>query len=166
MAVHRRMFRHVEVLVVRQRGFTAIALDDVAQAIEYGIAANLLPIIAGLSLQSDVYDSPLAPRGSVTMISMPAALAVLAVIDTPLAREFETWLQVDLSDVDRVRFEDMAVADVKRIRQTRSVGRMLARNPMVSAQEVAAHLDITEAEAADHLAFCRILQGVANTRKI
>jgi len=162
MSVHRRKFKEVEVLVVSQRGYTNVALDDVAQALGIGLAMNVEPVIKVLGLEPEVYESPMVPRGSVKMISLTGALFLLSAIDAPRAREFEAWLTEDATANDRSRLEDLPMRDAKRLHVGREVRRMLEQNPDLSPVLVAELLKVSEAAAAEYIAFGRLLLRIGS----
>lgn len=155
MAVHKRVFAGVEIMAASQSGITNVALDDLAAVLVDGLAPNLEDIITSLDLTHEINECPLEVRGSVKMISLPGALALLAPFDAPVAREVETWLLSDVSDLDRERYEGLAPEDVRNLRLHDAITRILERIPDASPAVVAELLGIDEETAARGLGFNR-----------
>lgn len=155
-------FEGVKIYAVYGDDHKAVALDDIAVAIGLLTADQLIPLIGRLDLDPATYDTPMVPRGKVQMMMVDGVCEMLRAYGGDTAERLAIFLS-EPSNFDRLRYEGKSPEEIRRLRISDAVKRILLKQPNATSDAVALQLDIDPEEAAHEIWVIRKVVGVTLT---
>jgi len=153
-------FEGVKIYAVYGDDHKAVALDDIAIFIGLLTADQLLPLIGRLDLDVARYDTPMFPRGKVQMMMIDGVCEMLRAYGGETAERLAVFLS-EPSNFDRLRYAGKSAAEIRRLRMSDAVKRILVAHPNATSDAVARQLDIAPEEAAREIWVIRKVHAVS-----
>jgi hypothetical protein len=157
MPVQRRIYAGEEMLVSmsRDRLLVALRLGDVAKIVSMVEGAELDDLVCAAGMEDEVWPSPLPAEGSVNMISLEGARALMRAKGTADAQCFVAWLDSQFPEnaAACVLNEDQLFAE-----RLNRIGEMRQENPDIQVCEIARRLSISESDAQRYVSTLTLLR--------
>jgi len=157
MPVQRRIYAGEEMLVSmsKDRLLVALRLGDVAKIVSMVEGAELDELVCAAGMEDEVWPSPLAVEGSVSMISLEGVRALMKAKGTADAQCFVAWLNSQFP-------ENTAVSEVSEDllfpEKLHRIGEIRQENPDIKVCEIAGRLSISESDAHRYVTYIELLR--------
>lgn len=145
----------------RDRLLVALRLGDVAKIVRMAEGAELNDLVCSAGMEDEVWPSPLAADGSVNMISLEGARALMRAKGTEDAQCFVAWLDSQFPENTAVR--EISADDLFPEKLNR-IGELRQKTPDIQICEIAQRFSISESEAQRYVTYLDLLRKLVPTQ--
>lgn len=165
MPVQRRIYAGEEMLVSMSgdRLLVALRLGDVAKVVRMEEGAELDNLVCSTGMEDEVWASPLAWDGSVNMISLEGARALMQAKGTEDAQCFVAWLDSQFPENAAVRTLSEDVLFPEKLHR---IGELRQKAPDIQICEIAQRFSISEIEAQRYITYLELLHKLARPTQV